>query len=69
MVRLWDLFSLQDQHLVKAPLVLTGHTDRITDLAWSTTGDRLASASYDGTVGLWDLAQLAQGKRPNSWHA
>ena len=60
-VRLWDLASLQDQRLTRAPLELTGHTDQIYDLAWSATGDRLASASYDRTVGLWDTSQLAQG--------
>jgi WD40 repeat protein len=29
---------------------------------WSASGDRLASASYDGTVGLWNTQQLAQEK-------
>jgi WD40 repeat protein len=43
-----------------APLVLSEHTDHIYDLAWSATGDRLAAASYDRTVGLWNTAQLAQ---------
>ena len=34
-VRLWDLTALKGQGIAKAPLVLTGHTDRITGLAWS----------------------------------
>jgi WD40 repeat protein len=59
-IRLWDLSTLQGQTLTQVPLVLTGHTDHIYDLAWSATGERLASASYDRTVGLWNTAQLAQ---------
>jgi WD40 repeat protein len=62
MVRLWDLATLQGQHLGSDPLVLEGHTDRIMDLAWSASGDRLASASYDRTVGLWNTAEIARGE-------
>jgi hypothetical protein len=40
---------------------LQGHTQHIYDLAWSKDGSRLASASYDGSVGLWDTTQLIQG--------
>jgi WD40 repeat protein/type II secretory pathway predicted ATPase ExeA len=61
-VRIWDLSSLQGQHLVAAPLVLSAHTDHIYDLAWSPAGERLASASYDRTVGLWNTELLMQGR-------
>src|SRR4029434_6481461 len=63
-IRLWDLTALQGKQLTKEPLVLTAHTDHIYDLAWAARGDRLASASYDRTVGLWDTQQLTQGSVP-----
>ncbi|KDD72359.1 hypothetical protein H632_c3459p0, partial [Helicosporidium sp. ATCC 50920] len=33
--------------------VLRGHANHVVDLAWSADGDRLATASLDGTAGLW----------------
>ncbi|MDQ3886182.1 MAG: NB-ARC domain-containing protein, partial [Actinomycetota bacterium] len=34
--------------------VLTGHTDSVIAVTWSPDGTRLATASYDGEVRLWD---------------
>jgi WD40 repeat protein len=36
--------------------VLRGHDDWIRGVAWSPSGDRLATASYDRTVRVWDVA-------------
>ena len=33
---------------------LEGHEDRVYDIAWSYDGSRLVTASWDGTVGIWD---------------
>ena len=33
---------------------LSGHTDAITDVSYSTDGTRVATSSLDGTVRLWD---------------
>jgi serine/threonine protein kinase len=35
-------------------LVYRGHTDNVNGIAWSPDGTRMASASFDGTVQVWD---------------
>ena len=35
---------------------MTGHTGAVMDLAFSTDGDRLYTASTDKTVAIWDVA-------------
>ena len=35
---------------------LSGHTDWVTDVAVSPTGEWIATASYDGTVRIWNAA-------------
>lgn len=46
-----DAKTLSTQH------VLTGHRDGVTEFDWSADGKRLASASWDSTVRVWDVAQ------------
>jgi len=48
-VRVWDLATLREDHRLR------GHTGPISSLAYSADGTRLASASYDGTIRVWDV--------------
>jgi WD40 repeat protein len=36
-------------------LTFTGHTDAVWSIVWSATGDRLLTASLDGTARIWDV--------------
>jgi serine/threonine protein kinase len=38
-------------------LTFTGHSDRVTALAWSPDGARIASASNDQTIQVWDAGR------------
>jgi WD40 repeat protein len=39
-------------------LTLKGHTDSVLSVMFSPGGERLASASRDGTVKVWDARPL-----------
>ncbi len=46
----------QPQPLSNTRFIGTKHTSRVTAVAWSARGTRIASASYDKTVRVWDVA-------------
>src|SRR5262249_45087845 len=51
-VKIWDVSGASD---APTPLVtLRGHTDQVLCGAYTSDGRRLASASNDGTVKLWE---------------
>lgn len=51
-IELWDLATGEAQRL-------NGHKGQIAGLAVSPDGTMLASASWDGSVGLWNIAEAA----------
>lgn len=60
-VRHWDLTSFASE-------IVISHKDRVLDIAWSPSGDVLASASWDSYVGLWkpDTGEVQKKKHHKS---
>ncbi|MBT2408667.1 MULTISPECIES: TIR domain-containing protein [unclassified Streptomyces] len=46
------MFRVVDEAGIR--LILRGHTDRISSVAWQRSGGLIATGSYDRTVRLWD---------------
>jgi WD40 repeat protein len=44
---------------------LEGHTGEVNSVAWSSSGERLASASDDKTVMVWDQSSGMQVTDPS----
>jgi WD40 repeat protein len=49
LIKLWDSYSGE---IIRT---LEGHTEGISDIAWSHDGEYLASASDDKTIRIWSL--------------
>ena len=64
-VKLWQVTGNQGQPaklaLNSVPILLEGHSDRLTSLAFAGDGSLLASASRDKTVRIWNLSQDGRG--------
>jgi WD40 repeat protein len=48
------LWLVTDEHGKRVEL--NGHSERVTAVAWNRDGNRVASASWDGSVRVWDAA-------------
>jgi WD40 repeat protein len=57
-VKVWDATTGQEM------LTLKGHTGVVESVAFSPDNQRLASASGDRTVKIWDAPSDAQAKQP-----
>jgi WD40 repeat protein len=53
-VRVWDAATGREL------LALKGHTGQVYSVAFSPDGHRIVSASWDGTVKIWDGTPLAE---------
>jgi WD40 repeat protein len=57
LVRVWDVDRGEEVRALK------GHTTPVTGVSFSHDGQRLASASIDGTVKLWDVSSSTEGRQ------
>lgn len=52
--------AIWDSESGEIEAIFSGHTDFITDIAYNENTQRLASASHDGTVRIWDVTDGSQ---------
>ena len=62
--------DVYEQHLLTPPRprwTFRGHSGRITSAVWSDDGERLATASEDGTVRIWRLPEVTSTWYSADW--
>ena len=55
-ILLWAIDDLKTPNTTPEPIALNGHTAKVIHLKFDDTSSRLASSSWDRSVGVWDLA-------------
>ena len=54
MLVIWDTHTGQQTHLLTAGML----KDRVTTIAWSPQGKRLAAGLYTGQIAVWDMTSF-----------
>lgn len=54
LVKVWDAYTGE---IIRT---FVGHTEGISDIAWATEEDFIASASDDKTVRIWNLDEVSE---------
>lgn len=63
-VRFWYTQTRTSRPRFGLPPMEEDHEDRICAFAWSPDGETIATASADGTAGLWSLTRRLRSKQP-----
>ena len=51
-IKIWDVFS---GNILRT---MVGHTEGLSDVAWSSNSEIIASASDDKTIRIWSVANV-----------
>jgi len=55
-IKIWDFRRQNGRMVAEEPRELLGHESQVRRLAFSTRGDLLVSAGYDGTARIWSMS-------------
>jgi cytochrome c len=61
LILLWDMADIAANKDDAEPMILSGHKGKVVGLSFAPDGSQLASASWDGSIGLW---QMQGNERP-----